>query len=189
MASASRSSQVRTISAIPRSSSATSACGVCAAEAGDDELHAHQRAFGEVGIERGDAAVVGLRQQRADALAHLRACSGRAARRRAPRRSGRSGRCARTRARAAASPGRECPRVHSCSCLDADLEQLVAREGVEDVEQRLAVVAGRRIAGRRQHRVDLVAQERDLAGRAHVGLRREQADEADLALGRCRRAR
>ena len=47
--------------------------------------------------------------------------------------------------------------------LDADLEQLVAREGVEDVEQRLAVMAGGRIAGGRQHRVDLVAQERDLA--------------------------
>ena len=38
--------------------------------AADDELHPHQRAFREVGIERDDAAVVGLGQQRADALAH-----------------------------------------------------------------------------------------------------------------------
>ena len=164
-----------------RSSSATSTCGVGAGEAGDDELHAHQRAFREVGIERDDAAVVGLRQQRADALAHLGSVA--IARhvdeqRDEPVEAVDAGKHAHARPRLQV----EDALAPFLQLLHADLEQLVARKGVEDVEQRLAVVAARRIAGGGEHHVDLVAQEGDLARRAHIGLRGEQADEADLAL-------
>ena len=62
-----------------------------------------------------------------------------------------------------------------------NLEQLVARIVVEDVRQRLAVMAGRRQAGARYHVLDLAAQQRDVTGAAAVGAGGEQADEAALA--------
>ncbi len=69
----------------------------------------------------------------------------------------------------------------------AGLQQLVARIGLEDVDQRLARVAGGRQAGALDQPRDLVPEQRDLARIAIVGGRGEQAEEAvlaqDLALG------
>ena len=62
-----------------------------------------------------------------------------------------------------------------------DLEQLVARIGLQHVDQRLAGMALRVEAGAREHRVDLAAQIGDGAGRAGIGGRGEQADDAEFA--------
>ena len=62
-----------------------------------------------------------------------------------------------------------------------DLEQLVARVGVEDLEQRLLVVAAGREGGALEHRVDLAAQDRDLGRARVVGGVRVEAEEAPLA--------
>ncbi len=62
-----------------------------------------------------------------------------------------------------------------------DLEQLVARVGLEDVGEGLAVVAGRREAGARQAVGDLLAEQRNLARILAVGAGGEQADEELLA--------
>ncbi len=58
-----------------------------------------------------------------------------------------------------------------------DLEQLVAREGVEDVEQRLAVMALRGEAGALDRAPHLLPQQRDRVRAGAVGMRGEQADE------------
>ena len=63
------------------------------------------------------------------------------------------------------------------------LEQLVARPGLEDVAQALAVVAVRILAGRTQHMGDLAADQRHFVRGGLVGLGGEQAHEADLARG------
>ena len=69
----------------------------------------------------------------------------------------------------------------------AGLQQFVARIGLEDVDQRLARVAGGREAGALDQPRDLVPEQRDLAWIAIVGGRGEQAEEAvlaqDLAVG------
>jgi hypothetical protein len=64
-----------------------------------------------------------------------------------------------------------------------DLEQLVARIGIEDGEQRLAVMAVGIEAGARQHRFDAAAQQRHLEHRRVIGGRGEQAGETPLAGG------
>ncbi len=61
--------------------------------------------------------------------------------------------------------------------VEADLEQLVARIVVEDVDQGLAGVAGRVVVGAADQIEDLLAQQRDVARRLVVGGRGEQADE------------
>ncbi|MDZ7712920.1 MAG: hypothetical protein U5L06_07305 [Rhodovibrio sp.] len=63
----------------------------------------------------------------------------------------------------------------------ADLEQLVARVVLQDVQQRLAVVAVRAEAALLQHPVDLAAQQRDLARRARIGGGGEQPGDQLLA--------
>src|SRR4029453_7968737 len=68
--------------------------------------------------------------------------------------------------------------------LGADLEELVAREGIKDIEEALTCVAGGGVARSREHRLDLVAQQRDLAWRGHIGLRCEQTNAPHLALPR-----
>ena len=65
--------------------------------------------------------------------------------------------------------------------LGLHLEQRVARVGLEDLEQRLAVVAGRREPGALQHAFDLAADDRDLARARLVRGRRVQPEEAALA--------
>ncbi len=65
--------------------------------------------------------------------------------------------------------------------LLVDLEQLVARVGAEDRQQRLAVVAVGIEAGPLHDGVDAAAQQRHVGDHRVVGRRGEQADEAALA--------
>src|SRR6185312_1577527 len=65
----------------------------------------------------------------------------------------------------------------------ANLEELVARIGLEDVQQRLAVMALRAEARALQHMLDFPAQQRDLARAAVIGERGEEAGEDALAGG------
>ena len=62
-----------------------------------------------------------------------------------------------------------------------NLEQFVAREGVENMRQRLGVMTGRRQPGAGGHRGDFLAQQGNGAGRQAVGAGGEQADKAMLA--------
>ena len=62
-----------------------------------------------------------------------------------------------------------------------DLEQRVARIGLEDLEQRLVVVAVRREPGAVEHVLHLAADDRDLPGARLVRGGRVQAEEAALA--------
>src|SRR5207244_763232 len=70
--------------------------------------------------------------------------------------------------------------------LFADLEQFVAREGVENVQQRLAVMAVWRQTGAPYRVLDLEPQQRDRPRAAAVGERGEQPgkqpDANDLAI-------
>ena len=66
--------------------------------------------------------------------------------------------------------------------LDVDLPQLVARIFLQDMDDRLAGMAFRVEAGALEDLGDLVAQIGDLAHRAGVGGRGEEADDAQLAL-------
>ena len=59
-----------------------------------------------------------------------------------------------------------------------DLPQLVAGIVLENVRQRLGVVAGWRKAGARQRVGDLLAEQRNIYRRAAVGSRRKKTDEA-----------
>jgi len=65
--------------------------------------------------------------------------------------------------------------------LDRGLKQLVARIGLEEVHQRLAAMAPRRVLERGEDPGGLAAQHRDPRDALGVGGRREQADEATLA--------
>ena len=67
--------------------------------------------------------------------------------------------------------------------LFADLEQLVAREVLQDVVQPPVAVAAVALAGSGQHILDLAPQERNVLHRIVVGFRGEEADETDLATG------
>ena len=73
--------------------------------------------------------------------------------------------------------------------VDLHLDQLVARERVDDLDQRLVVVAAGREPGALAHRLRLAPQHRDV-GR-HLAIRggRVEAEEAVLADRRCRRRR
>ena len=68
-----------------------------------------------------------------------------------------------------------------------NLEQLIPGVGLEDVEKRLAIVAGRVEAGARHRTVQLLPEQRDTAWADVIGVGGEQADEAvfadDPALG------
>src|SRR6185312_4520651 len=63
------------------------------------------------------------------------------------------------------------------------LEQLVARQGFENMRERLAVMARRFEAAAGQHGRDLAAQQRNGACRAAIGLRGEEAEEEPHADG------
>ena len=65
--------------------------------------------------------------------------------------------------------------------VDGDLEELVTRELLEDLDQRLLVVASRREVGLGQHRVDFPPQHRDLLRARVVGRVRVEAEESLLA--------
>ena len=64
---------------------------------------------------------------------------------------------------------------------DGRLEQFVAREGLDDVDHGLGVVALRRQAEVLDDRVELAAQQRNLRRRLVIGARSPQAEEAMLA--------
>ena len=64
---------------------------------------------------------------------------------------------------------------------DADLEQLLARVALEDLDQVLTVMAVRGQPGRLEHHVELAAQHRDAGDRLGVGGLRIQAEEPVLA--------
>ena len=65
--------------------------------------------------------------------------------------------------------------------VDGDLEQLVARVGLEDLHERLLVVAAGGERGAPEHRVDLAPQDRYRVRARVVGVVGEQAEEAPLA--------
>ncbi len=65
--------------------------------------------------------------------------------------------------------------------VDRDLEQLIPWEGLEDLDQRLLVVAAGREGGSRQDGLDLSAEDRDLAWTRVVGGVRVEAQETALA--------
>ena len=65
--------------------------------------------------------------------------------------------------------------------IGRNLEQFVAREGIQDVTQGLAVMAGGGQARMGHHRFDLAAQQRDVARLCRIGAGGEQADKAALA--------
>ncbi len=65
--------------------------------------------------------------------------------------------------------------------LDADLEQLVPRERVDDLDQRLVVVAAGHEPGALTDGLRLLAQHRDVGRHLVVGARRVEAEEAPLA--------
>ena len=65
--------------------------------------------------------------------------------------------------------------------FDGDLEQLVARVGLQDLDQGLLVVAARRERGALEHGGHLAAQDRDVARAGVVGGVRVEAEEAPLA--------
>ncbi len=154
--------------------------GRLALVARDDEMHAHQRAFGEERIERRDASLVGTRQIAADLLARRRVVA---------------------LARHEHHDGHEpveavAPRQHAharalvemhdgehelVERVLVDLEQLVARIVLQHGGERLARMAVG-IEARAAHQVvDLAPQIRDRAGRARVGRGGEQADDAEFA--------
>ena len=73
--------------------------------------------------------------------------------------------------------------------LGARDEELVLRERLEQLDERLVVVGAlEEVLGDRDL-AELAAQDRDPAGRRHVGLAREDPDDAKRADRRCRPAR
>ena len=87
------------------------------------------------------------------------------------------------------SPRCRMPMADPEQLVHGDLEQLVARVGLEDLDERLLVVAAGRERGALEHRVDLAAQDRDLARAGVVGGVGVEAEEAPLADHAARRRR
>ena len=151
-----------------------------AAGAADDEVHAHQRAFGEERVERRDVPDKGARQIFADlgadgavvALArHEHQHRDEAVETVAPRQHAH----ARPLVELHDGDGEMVKRVL------VDLEQFVARIVLEHVGQHLAEVARAFEAGAFLDVGDLAAQIRDAVRRARIGGGGEQADDAELA--------
>ncbi len=148
----------------------------------DDEMHAHEGAFREVRDERRDLAVERARQQPSDHGA-------RAAAIRLARHVDQDG-------DEALEPvvARQHPHARPFAELQddrreveqrvlVDLEQLVARIGVQHVGERAAGMAVGAVSGAREDAGDLAAQIGNVAGRAGVGRRGEQADDLKSAGG------
>jgi len=146
----------------------------------DDEVHAHQRAFGKERIERADMTLVDVGQIVADRLAGVAAVK-------IPRHEDEH----RHEAIEAVAPWQH---AHARSLVElqdrqaeaiervlVDLKQLVTRIGLQHIDQGLAGMSVGIEARAPHHGVDLAAQIRDGAGRARIGGRGEQADDADLA--------
>jgi hypothetical protein len=153
----------------------------------DDELHAHQRTVGKVGVECGNAALVRLRQQSPNALAHSRCIP---VARHVDEHCHEPIEAVDAGEHAHAWPELEVENAFRPlpQVVGLNLEQLVARERLQHVEQRLAVVACGRIAAQVDDRRHLVTEQRDLARRGGVCLRREEPNEAHLTVGIAKRA-
>ncbi len=72
-------------------------------------------------------------------------------------------------------------RGHVGEVFDGGLEQLVAGQRLQDVNQRLARVAALAQAGLLQHGTDLHPDQRGIQGPAEIGFRCEESDEAAFA--------
>ena len=146
----------------------------------DDEVNANQRPIQEVRRERRQPALVGLGEERRDTLADL----GReAVARHEDERGDEPVELVDTREHAHARAQVEVENLDRPlgEQLDRNLKQLVARIGLDDVEERLAVVTiGRKPRGRDDAH-GLLPQERNGRDRSRVGGRREQPDDSDLA--------
>ncbi len=142
----------------------------------DDEMHADQRAFREIRDKRRDFAVERGRQQPADGDA-------RAAAVRLARHIDQDGDEALEPVVARQHPhARPLIELHDDrreveQRVLVDLEQLVARIGVEHVGERPAGMAVGAVSGARKNARDLAAQIGNVAGRAGIGGRGEQADD------------
>jgi hypothetical protein len=64
--------------------------------------------------------------------------------------------------------------------VDVYLEELVARMSLQDLDQRLLVVASAGKGGAREHRVELAPEDRDLVRAGAIGAGRVQPQEAPL---------
>jgi len=73
-------------------------------------------------------------------------------------------------------------RCESVQRIDVDLEQFVARIGLEHVPQGPAHITGRVKRGVREYRLGLAAQIGNRRDGAVIGVRREQPDDAQFAL-------
>ena len=145
-----------------------------------DVVHAHQRPFREMRIERRHVAPVLLGEKLAYALAH--------AGREAVARHEHQSRDEAVEAVGAQEQAHPWPHVQVedarhpvLQVVDADLEQLVARKRAEHVDQRLARVAFGRQVQARERLVHFAPQDRDVGRRLRVGARREQAHQSQLA--------
>ena len=147
--------------------------------AADDEVHAHQLAFREGRIVGAHAALVDLGEILADRGTHRAVV---AVARHEHEHRDEAVELVVAREHPHARPLVELQDQHRelVERVLVDLEQLVAREGIEHVGQRLAGMAVGIEAGAPDDGVDLAAQIGDGAGRARVDRRREQADDAEF---------
>ena len=149
--------------------------GYLAAGGADDELDARQRQIVEVGVERRQLTGERLREDCGEALAECRVVA-------LARHIDEAGDEAFERV--AADEQRDAlsfPKIEDPDdCLEQlvfiGLEQLVARQGVQNVQQRLAVMACRRQPGALDDAPDLEPQQRDRVRAAAVGERGEQPE-------------
>ena len=146
----------------------------------DDEMQAGQHAFGQLRGEAGAGAVVGGLQDGLDAPAqrgvvavarHVDEAGGEALERVLAHEQGQPLPLLQVQ-----NADRDVQQLRHL-----DLEQLVARVGLQDVQKRLAVMALRVEAGQFHHLRDLAAEVGDLARAAVVGDRGEEAGDQPLA--------
>ena len=147
----------------------------------DDELHARQVRHREIGKEGRDAAVVELRQRRADPLAKV---GGVAVARHEDQNRDEAVEAVAARERADARALLELQDRHGRIVEDVGLrlEKLGARIVLQNVEKRLAGMALRIEAGALQDVGDLYADERNALGGLREGAGGEEPDDPELAL-------
>ena len=146
----------------------------------DDEMHAHQRAFGEERVEGAHAALIGHGQIVADLSPDAAVI---ALARDIDEHRHEAVEAVAPRQHAHARPLVELQdrERNLIKRLVVDLEQLVARIGLQHVDQRLAGMALRVEAGAADDVIDLAPQIGNGAGRAGVGGRGEQTAKSVLA--------
>ncbi len=151
-----------------------------AGAARDDEMHAHQRAFRKEQREGGHAPPIGVGEHVADLLAD-RAVEAVARHVDQHRHETVEAVAPRQHAHARAFLELEDHQPEAQQRVLADLEELVARILLQHDRERLAGMAVRVEARARDHGSGLAAQIRDAEGRARIGGRGEQPDDAEDA--------